>query len=244
VRRAEDDRLPTTPAARAALALTSGHDGWTWLSALDHPHAPPWLQHVPAVAIRRRGWRQHSWWDGTQRHGREADHIPPAAQFISSPHDLDAQYARQHTTPWGGDTVPLTEICADDLPPLLTNVATAIGPAAAGAAPPKIHAARPQRGLLPGTPIVDTGCLDADLFVERRDAYGVDLLGPPRLDDHGPARAGTGVDAQHCQLEGGQPHATGPTGTTGTGWTPAVDHRGHAVIQVTCSTTDGRHCDP
>jgi transposase len=40
VRRAEDDRLATTPAAHAALALTIGNGSWTWLSAIDHPHAP------------------------------------------------------------------------------------------------------------------------------------------------------------------------------------------------------------
>jgi transposase len=39
-RRAEDDRLPTTHAARAALALTIGHDGWRLLAAIDHADAP------------------------------------------------------------------------------------------------------------------------------------------------------------------------------------------------------------
>jgi transposase len=38
--RAEDDRLPTTQVARAALALTIGHDGWRLLAAIDHPEAP------------------------------------------------------------------------------------------------------------------------------------------------------------------------------------------------------------
>ena len=45
-------------------------------------------------------------------------------------------------------------------------------------------AALQQRGLLPGAHIVDTGFLDADLFVQSRDDYGVDLLGPTRLDAH------------------------------------------------------------
>jgi hypothetical protein len=39
-RRAEDDRLPTTYATRAALALTIGHDGRQLLSAVDHAEAP------------------------------------------------------------------------------------------------------------------------------------------------------------------------------------------------------------
>jgi hypothetical protein len=51
-------------------------------------------------------------------------------------------------------------------------------------ATPKIHAALQRRGLPPGTHIVDTGFLDAELLVEGRDNYGIDLLGPPRLDYH------------------------------------------------------------
>jgi hypothetical protein len=89
-RRAEDARLPTTQTARAALTLTIGNDGRRLLAAVDHPAAPPWLREIPAVAILRRVWLQNSWWDGTQLRWREADNIPPAARFISSPDDLDA----------------------------------------------------------------------------------------------------------------------------------------------------------
>jgi len=146
-RQAEDDRRPTTPAARAALALTIGRDGRQLLSAVDHPDAPPPLRAVPAVAILRRVWIQHDWWDGTPRRWREADNIPPAAQFISSPDDAEAHDARQHTTPWVGYQVPLTETCEDDLPHLITHVETTPGPTADGAATPQIHAALAQRGL-------------------------------------------------------------------------------------------------
>jgi hypothetical protein len=164
-RRAEDDRLPTTQGARAALALSIGPDGWRWLAAVDHPDAPPWLGEIPAVVIRRQVWIQNYLWDGTQLRWREADNIPPVAQFISSPDDPEAHDARKHTTQWLGDKVPITEPCEDDLPHLITNVGTTIGPAADGAATPKIHAALQQRGLLPGTPIVDAGFLDAELMV-------------------------------------------------------------------------------
>jgi hypothetical protein len=83
-----------------------------------------------------------------------------------------------------GYNVHLTETCEDDLPHLITNVETIIGPAADGAATPKIHAALQQRRLLPGTHIVDTGFLDAELFVASRDDDGMELLGPTRLDDY------------------------------------------------------------
>jgi transposase len=241
-RRAEDDRLPTTQAARAALALTIGQDGWRLLTAIDCPDAPPWLHEVPAVAILRRVWLQNYWWDGTQLRWREADNIPPAAQFISSPYDTEAHYARKHTTQWVGYKVHITETCEDDLPHLITNIETTPGPTADGAATPQIHAALQQRGLLPGTHIVDTGFLDADLLVESRDDFGVDLLGPTRLDYHWQAREGVGFDAQHFQIDWGRQHATCPVGRTSTGWTPAVDSRGNAVIKVKFSSKDCRRC--
>jgi transposase len=85
-RRAEDDRLPRTQPARAALTLTVGPDGWRWRAAIEHADAPPWRRAVPAVALLRRGWLQHDGWDGTQLPWRAADTIPPAAQLISSPY--------------------------------------------------------------------------------------------------------------------------------------------------------------
>jgi transposase len=241
-RRAEDDRLLTTHAVRAALALTVGHDGWQLLAAIDDVNTPPWLREVPAVAILRRVWMQNYWWDGAQLHGREADNIPPAAQFISSPYDPEAHYARQHTTQWVGDKVHITETCDDDLPHLITHVETTIGPTADGAVTPRIHAALQQRGSLPGTHIVDTGFLAAELLVESQEHYGIDLLGPTRLDDHWQAREGAGFDAQHFQIDGDQQHATCPAGKASISWTPAMDNRDNPVLKMKFSTKDCRHC--
>jgi hypothetical protein len=239
-RRAEDERLPTPQAARAALTLAIGQDGWRSLAAVEHPDAPPWLREGPALALRRRAWLRTYLGGGTQLRWREADNIPPAAQFVSSPYDRDAQDARQYTTQWVGSNVHRTATCEDDLPHLSTPVGTMRGPAAAGAATPKIPAARQQRGVLPGPRIVDAGLLDAALLVERQERYGVDLRGPTRLDDHGQARAGVGVEAQHFPIDGDQRQATRPAGKASTGWTPAVGHRGHPVSKVKFSSRGWR----
>jgi transposase len=137
----------------------------------------------------------------------------------------------------------ITETCEDDRPHLITNVDTTIGPKADGAATPRIHAALQQRGLLPGTHIVDTGFLDADLLVESQANYGVDLLGPTRLDYHWQARAGAGFDAQHFQIDWDQQRATCPAGKTSIGWIPAIDNRKNAVIKVKFSSKNCRRCD-
>jgi transposase len=53
-RRAEDDRLPATQAARATLALTIGKDGWRLLSAIDHSADGAALPKIHA-ALQQRG---------------------------------------------------------------------------------------------------------------------------------------------------------------------------------------------
>jgi DDE family transposase len=186
---------------------------------------------------------QNYWLDGTQLRWRETGNMPPAAQFISSPYDADAHYARKYTMQWVGYEVHLTETCEDDLPHLITHVETTNSPVADGAAPPTIHAALQQRDLLPGTHIVDTGFLDAQLFIESRVDYGVDLLGPTRLDYHWHAREGAGFDVQHFPIDWDQQQATCPAGKTSISGTPAVDHRGNAVIKVKCSSQGCRRCD-
>ena len=213
------------------------------LTAIDHAEAPAWLREVPAVAVLRRVWMQNYWWDGARLHWREADNIPPAAQFISSPYDADAHYARKHTTQWVSYKVHLTETCEDDLPHLITNVDTMIGPASDGAATPKIHEALQHRHLLPATHIVDTGFLDAELLVKSREYYGVDLLGPTRLDYHWQARERAGFDVQHFPIDWDRQQATCPAGKASISWTPAIDNRKNAVIKVKFSSKDCRRCD-
>jgi transposase len=43
--------------------------------------------------------------------------------MISSPHDLEARYAKQDTTSWMGDKVHFTESCEADTPHLMTRQA-------------------------------------------------------------------------------------------------------------------------
>ena len=87
---------------------------------------------------------------------------------------------------------------------------------------------------------MDTGFLDAERLVESQAHDGIDLLGPTRLDDHWHAREGAGFDVQHFQIDGDQQHATGPAGKTRISWTPAIDHRTHAVIKVQGSRLEWR----
>lgn len=242
VRRAEDDRLPSKETERVALALRIGNDGWHLLTVLYAPEAPAWLRQVPAVANLRCIWVQNCLWDGTQLQWRASDNIPPAAKFMSSPYDNEAHYARKHTTQWVGYKVHITETCEDELPLLITHIETTSAPVTDGEATPKIHAALEQRTLLSGIHIVDTGFLDAELLAVSQEQYGVDLLGPTRLDYRWQARAGEGFAVQHFAIDFARQQATCPAGKTSISWTPALDNYGGDTIKIKFSSKDCRTC--
>jgi len=246
-RRAEDDRLPAGKEAREVRALTIGADGDALLTAIYAPAAPAWLRQVPAVETLRRVWVQNYYQEGGPdarrlRWRTDAQGIPPASLFVSSPYDQDAHYAKKNTTQWVGYKAHVTETCEDDLPPLITNVETTPGPTADGAVTPTIHARLNDKDLLPRLHIVDTGFLDAALLAESRRDYGIDLCGPTRVDRHWQARADEGFDAQSFQIDCEREHVTCPAGHSSISWTPALDNRKNEVIKIKFSTKDCGPC--
>ena len=128
-RRAEDARLPKGEPQRQAHAHMVGPDGYALLDAIDAEGAPAWLRDVPAVEALRCIWMQH--YDrGLEglRWRTAVDGLPPPTRMISSPHDLGARYAKQHTTSWIGSKVRFTGSCEADEPHLITHVETTAGP--------------------------------------------------------------------------------------------------------------------
>jgi hypothetical protein len=89
--------------------------------------------------------------------------MPPSGRLISAPDDVEARYGNKQTTSWVGDKVPVTETGEDDAPPIIPHVETTAGPVSDGAATPRIHQALARQGLLPTTPSVETGYLEAEL---------------------------------------------------------------------------------
>ena len=79
---------------------------------------------------------------------------------------------------WIGYKAHFSESCEPDLPLLITQVSTTIGPTPDGQTLPDIHAVLDQRELLPEQHIVDAGYVDAELLVASQTQYQVDLVGP------------------------------------------------------------------
>lgn len=242
-RRVDDYHLPEGQEARRALAVTIGRDGVTLLNAIYAANAPACLRTIPAVETLRRMWmQQYIVIDDTFAWRTEEQGVPPASLFISSPYDVDAHYGKKHSTLWVGYKVHLTETCDDDLPRLITNVATSSAPTADGDLTLTIHRALADKDLLPEMHIVDTGYLDAALLVESERDFGVNLYGPTRQDYRWQARAGNGFAASAFTIDWDAKTAICPQGRTSISWSPAIDRRDNAVIKIKFSTKDCRHC--
>lgn len=241
--RRDESRLPAGQEERLDYARQVGNDGYALLAAVTAAEAPTWLREVPAVETLRRVWLQQFYVEaGRVRWRTEAEGIPPSALFISSPHDVEARYAKKHTTTWVGYKVHVTEACEDDAPHLITHVETTAAPLADGDATPQIHEALRAKDLLPGQHLTDTGYLDAELLVASQRDYGVDLVGPTRSDYRWQARADAGFAASHFQVDWEAQRVTCPEGRRSIVWAPAVDRGHNEVIKVKFSTRDCRTC--
>jgi transposase len=240
--RSEEYHLPQDKAERHAYAEVMGADGHALLAALSHPQTPSWLRHLPAVETLRQVWRHQFYQEAGQVRWRtEQEGMPPAAQLINAPYDMEARYAKKHTTSWVGYKVHGTETCDDEGPHLMTHVETTAGPVADSEVTARMHQALEGTGLWPHTHIVDTGYVDATLLVASRRDYGVDLLGPTRADSHWQARAGSGFEASRFHLDWEQQQATCPNGNLSASWTSAIKPRNQEVVTIQCSKAD---CQP
>lgn len=240
--RMEDYHLPVSKAAREQQAQVYGEDGKRLLDAIFEGNSPDWLRQVPAVETLRRVWVQQYYVCDNQIHWRTEQGIPPATLMISSPYDLDAHYAKKHTTSWVGYKVHVSETCEPDSLHLITNVATTAAPIADGDVTQAIHASLARRNLLPHKHIVDTGYLDAELLVTAQADHQVELLGPTRSNLRWQSKAGKGFAADDFTVDWQQQIVTCPEGKTSSSWTPAIDGRDNAVIKIEFSRTDCPTC--
>jgi transposase len=239
----DDTRLPSKQAERDVLVAQVGADGLVLLTAALSDDATPTLRSLPAIELLRKVWVQNYVpTEGGLRWRTTDDGLPPATQFISSPYDPEAHLALKHATAWIGYKVHLTETCETETPNLITDVQTVLAPIADWDSLPLIHEGLAKRALLPDQHLVDSGYVDADLLVASRRDFGIDLVGPPRGDQHWQAREKTGFSAAHFRIDWEQHRATCPEGRTSVSWSPVVDNRRTEVIKIRFSEKDCSRC--
>ena len=245
--RAREFWLPKSTAGRQAWAAQTGADGMSLLEALAADDKTMVLRRLPAVETVRQVWVQNflveNPADGPPRVlWRANDNAPPAKRHIASPYDTDARYHRKGVTVWTSYKLHLTETCDEETPNLITNVETTAASVTDDAVTDPIHAALAERELLPSVHIADTGYVNAELLVEARQCYGVELVGPTRGDNHWQVKQGLGFAARDFMVDFERKQATCPAGQTSNSWMMASTHSGKPVIKVKFASKICRRC--
>src|SRR5215468_8120937 len=190
-RRIEETRLPREQAQRDAYAQTVGADGFQLLDALDAPEAPEGLRKLPIIETLRRTWHRH--YERADREPAAAGaspasrvrfkasrDLPPAAEGIESPYDVEARYRHKRDTAWTGYMVHVSETCESTAPHLLTHVHTTPATVHEAQCTEPIQQALIDKDIPPGEHLVDAAYISSELLVRSRDDHGIALRGPAR----------------------------------------------------------------
>ncbi|UZR94205.1 IS1182 family transposase (plasmid) [Chondrinema litorale] len=236
-------RLPQSQLKQLGFAIQIGKDGYDLLDIIYQQDDEGWLRNLPAVKLLRNVWVQQFYLQEDKINYRDKQlGIPPALQFISSPYDKDARYAKKYTTSWIGYKVHITETCQEDLPYLITHMVTTKSPIADSNMTDGIHDDLKKDKRLPKTHLVDTGYIDSALLVNSKKQYAVELLGPTRSDQKWQARSGKGFALKNFKVDLDKQEAICPEGHTSKSWTIAYDKRKKEMIKVKFSMKDCKVC--
>ena len=223
--RVEEYRLPHTKPARVAYAQQVGQDGLWLLEQIERDEQAARLWQLPAIDILRRVWIQQFRLVDDQLVWRveNQDELPPSAQLISSPYDIEARFSRKRTTTWVGYKVHLSETCEADQPHLITQVATTVSTEGDSTTLPQIQQALADRLLLPSQQLVDTAYVSAELLVQSQQLHQVELVGPARKDQKWQALAGQGYAAADFHVDWDAQQATCPQGHPSQSWLKTLE---------------------
>ena len=241
--RFDDYRLPKAATERDALAVTIGRDGVGLLTALYAGDTPLWLRQMPAVAALRAIWvQQYVVRDGVLQWRAAAD-LPPAGQMINSPYDIEARYSYKRNISWVGYKIHLTETCDEELPHLITHVATTVATTSDFDLPPQIHADLATKDLLPAVHLFDSGYVESSTLVHSEQQHGIRVVGPVRKGWSWQTQAADrfGVTAFTIDWEAQQVRC--PAGKVSSTWSPTHDPKGEPIINIAFRRADCAGCE-
>jgi transposase len=244
--RAESMRLPKDASKRDTLAVQIGAEGYAVLDAIFGHDDARHLRQLPLLEILRQVWLQQYY--RCTESGMEAvrwrgpDERPPAALQLQSPYELEARYSTKRDTQWVGYKTHLSETCDDGYPDLITQVMTTLATTPDCVMGPVIQQDLAQRALLPGTHLLDSGYVDADLLASAQRLHQIDVIGPPFGSYSRQQRAGQGYAVDAFIIDWPAHQARCPEGHTSVKWTPGHDMRGGPVVRIRFDTATCRAC--
>jgi transposase len=252
-RRIEESRLPKDKAEREAYAQMVGEDGFRFLDLLETPAAPAGLRELPRMEALRRTWQRH--YERTARapaspgeppeydvRFKASQELPPAAEGIESPYDVEARYRHKRDTQWTGYMVHVSETCEPTSPHLLTHVHTTPATVHEAQCTTPIQQALIDKDVPPRDHLVDAAYISAELLVKSREDHGIALRGPTRPDVSWQAQVEGAYSLDQFVIDWDQQQVRCPQGKTSVSWAERVGPADHPLIQVRFSTQDCGAC--
>ena len=257
-RRIEDARLPKAPVERETYAQTVGEDGFHLLDALETPEAPQEARELPILATLRRTWQRHydrrvdetiGAGEGLAYRVRfKTNHeLPPAAEGIESPYDVETRYRHKRDTAWTGYMVHVSETCEPTAPHLLTHVHTTLATVHEAQCTEPIQQALIDKDVPPQEHLVDAAYISSELLVHRRDDQGITLRGPTRPSQGWQTQVEGAYTLEQFAVDWDQQQVRCPQGHLSVAWWEHGGGQGSRPIIVafdkqTCGTCPVRPC--
>jgi transposase len=231
-RRVEDRRLPRTALERESYAQTVGEDGFALLDWVETAEAPAQLGQLQQVAVLRTAWARHyvrgePSAGGSPRVRFKTNHeVSQANEKVESPYDPEARYRSKSGMNWTGYMVHISETCDEDNVHLITHVHTTPADVHEAMCTESIHKALADKGLTPREHLVDAGYVSAELLVRSRVHYGIDLIGPARINPTWQTKVEGAYTGEQFTIDWEQRVAHCPQGVASAVWHDYSDAEG------------------
>lgn len=234
--RAENYRMPKSETSKQIYADQVGQDGEQLFAFLNSTEAPEGALHLPEVETLKRCWkRQFVVKNGGISFCLRTELVKDRKLILESPYDTEAQYSTKRGREWRGYKIHISETCDDDLPRLITHVATTTAEIQDAPLGQQIQAKLFERDLHPKEHWVDAGYNAADLIVQAREQYGTEIIGPVRPNNSRASREGDQFVLRDFYIDWERNKAICPQGEESERWSPTRRKTGQSIIVITFS---------
>lgn len=238
--RVEEGRVPKGQDARRAYMTIIAADGaWLWQQIQT---APQDIRTSNAVEVLRCIWLQYFVWINETLAPRNEEDLPPAAQRVNSPHEVEARISRKREITWLGYKAHMSEVCDQGVPALIANVATTPSTTNDFDVVQDINRGLARRDVVPKLHLMDAGYVTSRNVLESQRDYGIKVIGPLHNAPDWQSKANAGYAIDNFKIDWDHKRVTCPEGHTSNKWSHVQDAHGNPIINARFSKIKCQAC--